>query len=113
MAVEQVIEGTWEEIAERADELAGHRLRVTILGDKSTVNGAVEDDVNPNALEEAISVLVNRSPEEKAAARERLLQQSRPPRPLPEGKTLADVVCGQWPGDETDEQVNDALRRLS
>lgn len=29
------------------------------------------------------------------------------------GKTLADVVCGQWPGDETDEQIEAALAELS
>ena len=31
---EQVLEGNWEEIATHAQELAGHRVRVTILPDK-------------------------------------------------------------------------------
>ena len=29
--MEQIIEGTWEEIAARADELRGKKLRVTVL----------------------------------------------------------------------------------
>jgi hypothetical protein len=46
-------------------------------------------------------------------ARARLFAQSRSPRSLPEGKTLQDVLSGQWPGDETDEEVYEALRKLS
>ena len=33
------IEGTWEEILLQADKLAGHRVRVTIIGD---------DELNPS-----------------------------------------------------------------
>ncbi|MBW3622597.1 MAG: hypothetical protein KY468_04220 [Armatimonadetes bacterium] len=29
----QILEGTWEEIAHHADEFAGKRLRLTVLGD--------------------------------------------------------------------------------
>ena len=110
MAVPQVIEGIWEEILRRASEFVGTRLRVTIL-EKPT--SRPDDDINPNALEETVAALVNRSPEEKAAARARLLQQSRPPQPIPDGQTLADVVCGQWPGNESEEQVFAALTKLS
>lgn len=67
---------------------------------------------NP-ALERAIRWLTSRTPEEIMATRERILKASRPARPLPEGKTLAEVVQGLWPGDETDEQVREALERLS
>ena len=31
----KVIEGTWEEVAQRSQELAGHRVRVTVLDDFS------------------------------------------------------------------------------
>lgn len=67
---------------------------------------------NP-ALEREIRWLMNRTPEEIMAARERILKASRPPRPLPEGKTLTEVVQALWPGDETDEQVREALEKLS
>lgn len=74
-------------------------------------NGTDLED--PEALNRAIAGLINHTPEEIEAARARLLAQSRSPRPLPEGKTLLDVICGQWPGDETDEEVFEALRKLS
>src|SRR5438876_8042872 len=99
---QQILEGTWEEIQQRhADELAGHRVRVEILDQAKTDD---DDDINPHALEEAIAALVNRTPEEIEQTRQRLFQEMEPPRPLPEGKTLFDVICGQWPGDETDEE---------
>jgi hypothetical protein len=70
-----------------------------------------DDDTDPDALAKAIAKLLNQTPEEKAQARAELFAASRPPRPLPEGKTLGDVL--QWPGDETDEEVFEALRKLS
>jgi hypothetical protein len=73
-----------------------------------------ESDIDdPAALARAIAAMADRAPEEVEAARVRLFAQSRPPRPLPEGKNLLDVVSGQWPGDETDEEIFDALRKLS
>ena len=74
---------------------------------------ADEDDPPVDRLEQELAWLVNRTPEEIEQTRQRLYSQSRAPRPLPEGKTLSDVVEGQWPGDETDEQIRDALERLS
>lgn len=66
-----------------------------------------------DSLAEAIARLKNRTPEQVAADRDRLLALSPPPRPLPPGKTLEDVLAGLWPGDETDEQVHEALEKLS
>jgi len=80
--MEEVIEGTWEEIQSRANELAGHRLRVTILDNNTTA----DEDRNQNALEEAVSALINRTPDEIEATRARLFAEREPPRPLPEGK---------------------------
>jgi predicted DNA-binding antitoxin AbrB/MazE fold protein len=67
---------------------------------------------NP-ALEREIRWLTSRTPEEIMAARERILKASPPARPLPEGKTHAEVVQALWPGDETDEQIREALEKLS
>lgn len=39
---QKTIEGTWEEVSRRSRELAGHRVRVTVLDDAAfprTVNG--------------------------------------------------------------------------
>jgi hypothetical protein len=44
---QKVIEGTWEEVARRAPELAGHRVRVTVLDDLAVPkapNGAHADE---------------------------------------------------------------------
>ena len=51
----------------------------------------------------------NRTPEEVAENRRRTMSKGRPARPLPPGKTLEDVTVGIWPGDETDEQVREAM----
>ena len=68
----------------------------------------------PNAaLQEALDRIANRTPEQKLADRERLMKTARKGRPLPEGKTIHDVLVGQWPGDETDEQILKALDELS
>jgi predicted DNA-binding antitoxin AbrB/MazE fold protein len=64
-------------------------------------------------LEREIRRLTSRTPEEIMRAREEILKASRPARPLPEGKTHAEVVQALWPGDETDEQVREALEKLS
>ena len=68
---------------------------------------------NPDALTVAVNKLINRTEAEMLASRARVMKTVRLGRPLPEGKTLADVVEGQWPGDETDEQIFEALARLS
>ena len=64
-------------------------------------------------IDEAIARLRNRTPQEITAARERAYAASTPPRPLPPGKTLEEVVAGQWPGDETDEEIRELLERIS
>jgi hypothetical protein len=81
-------------------------------------NGQRTEDPAPatergNALDQAIARMRNRTPEEIAAMRERVLAVTPPPRPLPPGKTLEEVIVGRWPGDETDEQIEAALDELS
>lgn len=99
---------------------AGHLLEQKLRESRGphAVNGATktvvpekDEDTDPDALAKAIAKLLNQTPEERARARAELFAASRPPRPLPEGKTLGDVL--QWPGDETDEEVFEALRKLS
>jgi hypothetical protein len=66
-----------------------------------------------SSLEEDIWRMTHRTPEEILETRRRILASNPPPRELPEGKTLADVVVGKWPGDETDEEINALLDALS
>lgn len=72
-----------------------------------------EEEDAAESLEAAIARMTHRSPQEIASVRERILAATPPPRELPEGKTLLEVVMGQWPGDETDEQIRTALEILS
>jgi putative addiction module CopG family antidote len=77
-------------------------------------NAATEEEAeDPEALDRAMAKMMNRTPEEIEAARAQLFQASRPPRELPEGKTLEDMISGKWPGDETGEEVLRALEKLS
>jgi predicted DNA-binding antitoxin AbrB/MazE fold protein len=69
--------------------------------------------VEPDILAQEIAWLTNRTDAEIEETRRRLNALSPPPAPIPEGKTLSDMVEGKWPGDETDEQINEALKRLS
>ncbi|MBM3983836.1 MAG: hypothetical protein FJ304_26930 [Planctomycetes bacterium] len=75
-----------------------------------------DEDCEPDALAKAIAwaeSLKHRTDAELEEDRRRLFALSPPPRPIPEGRTLADIVEGSWPGDETDEEINKALKRLS
>ena len=73
-----------------------------------TIGETANDESRPE-----VSRWAYRTPEQKRIDAEKALSRAWPARPLPEGKTLDDVVCGMWPGDETDEQITEALRKLS
>ena len=70
-------------------------------------------DPMPELLEEAIRRTTSRTTEQVLADREAILKTARRARPLPPGKTLADVVAGTWPGDESDDEIRMQLERLS
>ena len=70
-------------------------------------------DAPTTRLEQELAWLANRSEADKEEAQRRLSALTPPPTPIPEGKTLSDMVEGKWPGDETDEQIRAALERLS
>ncbi len=58
------IEGTWEEIAQRAPEFKGHRMRLAVLPQESGVSVAPEDD---RPIEEQIAEIVADVPESEWA----------------------------------------------
>ncbi len=80
---------------------------------------AVANSLSPDAsqettaLQERIPTLRNRTSAEITEARRRVFALSPEPRALPLGKTLEDVIVGQWPGGETDEEIAVALREIS
>jgi hypothetical protein len=107
MAYQQTYEGTPAELAEQLRLLPDTQKYQMTLTSEETAEGDTE------TLETAIAKMTSRTPEEIAAARERLLAASPQPRELPMGQTIFDAVMGKWPGDETDEQIFEALERLS
>jgi hypothetical protein len=68
--------------------------------------------LSPN-LQRELEWLTGRGAADADETRQRLFGLSQSPTHIPEGKTLSDMVEGQWPGDETNEQVREALERLS
>jgi hypothetical protein len=67
----------------------------------------------PDMLSQGLEWLTRRGPEEMRAARERILASAPPPRDVPAGKTVLDMMEGKWPGTETDAEIRDALNRIS
>jgi hypothetical protein len=71
---------------------------------------AADDD--PDSLNRAIAALKNRTSNERAKIRERVMDGTPAPLPIPAGKTIFDVIP-RIRGKETDQEVFDALERLS
>jgi hypothetical protein len=62
---EQVLEGTWEEITQHADELSGKRVRLTVLEDSSSRQAgqsALEERPLAEMLEGLVGVIDSREP---------------------------------------------------
>ena len=100
---QQIIEGTGEELIRLLNQQPQDRFRLVQL----------PTDQEFHSFEKAFAQASMTTSEEVAGARDRLILASPPPRELPEGKTIEDVVMGKWPGDETDGQIFEALRKLS
>jgi hypothetical protein len=82
----QTLEGTWEEITQHAAQLAGHRVRVTVLDPAA---GSQYAPTDPEALEEL----------KKAAAA------------FPPGTTLADLMK-DYIGSVTSAQPHNDSERV-
>ncbi len=108
-------DATYRELAAQAAE---QNTTVDILAarllDTDRIAARQADARDPSeVIAEAVSRIQSRTPDQLLADRNRILDLTPPPRPLPEGKTLFDVVQGTWPGDESDEEIRGALERLS
>jgi hypothetical protein len=69
-------------------------------------------DLDPEALNQAVAALINRTPEQKRAAREWAIKEFRPKNELPPDVSPLEVMP-VIRGNETDEQVLQALKELS
>lgn len=87
--------------------------RVAGLGLDVYIAQLIERTSPPTPLDQALQTLISRTPEQRSALRAQVMAASRPARPLPQGKSLEDMVVGSWPGDESDSLVTEALKELS
>ncbi len=77
------------------------------------VNGVDhDDDYDPEAGNRAVAALINRTPEQIRAAQERAIREFRPKRELPPDVSPLEVLP-VIRGNETDEEVLQALKELS
>ena len=76
-------------------------------------NGAPAPEEEQDLLTVAVARMTGRTADQIAEAQDRAAQFIRPGKPLPPGQTIFDAVAGKWPGNESDEQVDEALRKLS
>ena len=93
--------------------LAGYEqfMRDDAAEDAAPANGAA-GDYDPDALNRMIAKMTSRTPEEKLAARQRAIAESRPQIELAPDVSFFDVIPVVR-GDETDEEVIAALKELS
>ncbi len=64
-------------------------------------------------LNAQIVEMLARTKEERAALAAKSAKFGRPADTPPPGKTWQDMVIGQWPGDETDEEIMEFLEEIS
>jgi len=86
------------------------------LGDQNDLALANEvghdDDYDPEAGLRAVAALINRTPEQIRAAQERAIKDFQPKRELPPDVSPLEVMP-VIRGNETDEEVVQALKELS
>ena len=70
-------------------------------------------DSDPGALARVVERMRSRTPEEAAAARRQTWNTLKPRTVAPPGMAAMELVYGQWPGCETDQEVAEALEQLS
>jgi hypothetical protein len=75
-------------------------------------NFVSDDDYDPEVGNRAVAALLNRTPEQKKAAQERAIREFRPKRELPLDVSPLEVLP-VIRGNETDEEVRQALKDLS
>ena len=99
--------------AQRGMDVAAYLFSLVQRDSKTAApaNGAARD-FDPDALNRMMAKLTSRTPEEKLAARQRAIAESRPQIELAPDVSLFDVIPVVR-GDETDEEVIAALKELS
>jgi hypothetical protein len=95
------------------DLKTGKIIQQTPIEELFQATGNMDDKDDSDALSRAIARMANRSPEEIAKAQARAITECKPEHSLQPEQTIFDVVGGKWPGDESDQQIKEALEKLS
>jgi hypothetical protein len=95
------------------DLKTGKVIQQTPIDQMFQAAGNIESADDSDALSRAIAKMINRSPEEIAKAQARAIAKYKPEHSLQPGQTIFDAVGGKWPGDESDQQIKEALEKLS
>ena len=72
----------------------------------------VNSDYDPDMGNRSIEAMLNLSPQDREAMRNRALAKSRQPLPLKEGQSIFDVIPPTR-GDETEAEFYQAVERMS
>ena len=96
--------------AQHSQDLADYALGVIQSHVEANVGGPAADT---SLLEEAVARMTGRNQEQIAKAQARATAFIRPGKPLRDGETILDAVAGKWPGAESDQEIAEAIRRLS
>ena len=76
------------------------------------VNGVGhDDDYDPQALNRAVAAALNRTPEQKSAAREKAIKASQPRFALPPGVSAEEIWDSLKSGEQSDEDDLESLSR--
>jgi hypothetical protein len=109
---EKILRAVAQSNGQPVEVYAGAVLEKVAREKANGLNLLADDDRDPHSLDRAIAKMKSRTPEERAAMRERVMKASPEPLPLPAGKTVFDIIP-RIRGKETDEEVLAALDRLS
>lgn len=79
----------------------------TALKEEAERQGIAPEGLTPEAVMARLIAELKHRPVPQS------LDEIKPRRLPPPGKTAMQMVVGQWPGDETDEEIRAALEELS
>ncbi len=106
-----------EELESQLRTLAGDRglSLQALLVEFARRETSAGDSANAVSRSDPLAAEIHRLQSRSEAEIEAVLARSirKPIRPLPPGETLSDVIEGKWPGTETDQEIAEALERLS
>ncbi len=108
------VNGEGDQVGEITIDLkSGKIIQQTSIDEIFQAVQNIKEAEDSDALSRAIAKMINRTPEEIAKAQALAINNCKPEHSLQPGQTIFDAIGGKWPGDESDQQIKEALERLS